>query len=247
MHLSGVCADYRHPVETKIPTHGPDADMISFLTKGLMCAKNPVLFKGRLAADAVAPTRILSVSKKEPDKKMQYNENAIITPNDRCSMFNFELDSRRTFERHCTMIFSFAAGGQLRKNDVYKYEGPKDGGHFDFHGYNFNKWGIEGETTWNNQPDWKHGVPNPPPRMKQGYSYVISSAPCGVEKDFGWWKLSVIMCATDATFIFPQKYDSCPLGFYVILSDKPPKLPANQKRDVGYPWGHYAAEGRRYC
>jgi hypothetical protein len=174
---------------------------------------------------------------------MQYNEYAIITPNDRCSMFNFELDSAKTAERHCTLIFSFAAVGQLKRTSLYKYEGPKSGGHFDFAGYNFNLWGEEGVTTWNNQPDWKHGVPNPPPVMKEGYSYVISSAPCGVDRNFGKWKLAVTMCSTDATYYFPQNTDTCPLGFYIVLSDKAPKMPSNQKRDGGYPWGHYAVEG----
>jgi hypothetical protein len=52
MHLSGVYADYRNPVTTKYPIHDPFQDMNQFLTKGLVCAKNPVLIKGKLSPDA---------------------------------------------------------------------------------------------------------------------------------------------------------------------------------------------------
>jgi hypothetical protein len=136
-------SNHQIPNPRPLPRHEPIPDQRPSLRQ------KPRLDQGKLSPDVYAPVQILPISKKEPNRKIQYNDYAIITPNDRCAMFNFGLDSAKTAERHCTLVFSFAAVGQLKRTSLYKYEGPLSGGHFEFAGYNFNLWDEEGVTTWN--------------------------------------------------------------------------------------------------
>jgi hypothetical protein len=213
------------------PFYGTDLDIWAFLSHKLHCAKNVIMKNGQLTPGAVGAKFILPLSRKEPNKKFQVTEWAQITPNDKCALFNIVLDSKDTAGKHCNLIFAMAATSQLQVQDLYKYEGPQKGGHFDFTGYGFNQAGKEGETTWNKQPERAARMPNPPPVMKQGYSYLVSDGACPVQKDFGKWAVALTMCSKDATYMFPQNTDRCPLGFYVVLTDKPPQ---KAKRDGGY-------------
>lgn len=224
------------------PPMAPDQQVYQWMQNQIICANNPVLDHGRLTDNSFKPVNILPFSRKNPDEKMQRGNSAILTANDRCAMFNFELDSEKTFNRYCNLIFAFPSIGQIKRTGVYKYKGPKSGAHFDFIGYGFDVWGEEGKTSFNQQPDWQHSFPNPPPIMKPGYTYMISQGPCGVEKNYGKWKLAVSMCVKDASFLFPQFDETCPLGFFVVTTDRPPKK--KEKRDEGYGWGRYAIAGR---
>ena len=198
----------------------------------IRCTRDKDMNYGELSKTSSGANYILPMSQKEPNKKFQATEWAQITPNDRCAIFNIPLDSKVTAGKRCNLIFSFAGIAQMKTTGKYKFEG---GGHFQFTGYNFNVSAKEDVTTWNNQPDLAHEFVNPPPYMKEGNSYMIAQWRCEPDKDQGPWNMAVTMCSTDSTFSFKQTNERCPLGFYVVLTDKPVEM--NGRRTIGDPEG----------
>ncbi|KAK8066141.1 hypothetical protein PG997_012888 [Apiospora hydei] len=99
----------------------------------------------------------------------------------------------------------------------YKFDGP---GNFKFIGYDIGVGAVAGETTYANQPKSGPSPPNPPPKMQPGHSYVINAGDCEFPANLTSVKVSGALCSDDTTMRYDQGYlGSCPIGFYVVLTD----------------------------
>lgn len=179
-------------------------------TRGLFsCPKN-----GNLPKNYVKPSLVVNVSKKHPNKAYGPTDFPSVTANDFCTIFNLELPPS-AYDKMCNLVFLFP--DHLQTVNPYIYSTGKDGGHFQFIGYNVTS-GATPKTTYNHQPEPGPSPPNPPPTMFPGHAYVVNSAPCGFPAGLTEPVLvSGMLCSPDTTFEFYQSETKCPLGFFVEL------------------------------
>jgi hypothetical protein len=180
------------------------------------CPANAVQPDGKLPKGAISTSALVPISAKKPNEAFPDSEWAIITPNDKCTIFNLELDSDATQGKVCNLVFNFP--DLLSAPGLFVFLGS---GKFQFTGYDINASAVPGVTTFNKQPRAGPSPPNPPPVMKPGNSYVINSAPCGIPPGIGKVTVSGSLCSKDTTFTYKQSDKLCPLGFYVVLTDIP--------------------------
>lgn len=175
------------------------------------CPKN-----GLLPPGAISPSKIVPISKKNPDKVYGCTTDAQITKGDMCTIFNLDLpdtfNGQPTQNMTCDLIFDFPTAKQSPKSHL-SFSGP---GHFSFTGYAIGAGATE-ESTWNNQPAPGPSPPNPPKVMTPGNSYVINSAPCGIPPGAGKVTAAGVLCSDDTSLLFRQNTNVCPMGFYVII------------------------------
>jgi hypothetical protein len=185
--------------------------------KGLAkCPANPAQPDGKLPKGSITTSALVPISAKKPDKAYPATEWATVTPKDKCTIFNLELDSDATQGKICNLVFDFPS--LVQAPGLFVFKGP---GHFTFTGYAINAGAQPGITTYNKQPAPGPSPPNPPPVLKPGNSYVVNGAPCGIPPGIGKVTVSGSLCSQDTTLTFKQSDWICPLGFYVVLTDDP--------------------------
>ncbi|KAH5313551.1 hypothetical protein HBI12_136980 [Parastagonospora nodorum] len=180
------------------------------------CPANAAQPDGKLPKGSISTSLLVPISSKNPDKAYPATEWATVTPNDICTVFNLELDSNAVQGKVCNLVFDFPSF--IQAPGTFAFVGS---GHFTFTGYDINAGAVAGETTYNHQPRPGPSPPNPPPVIKPGNSYIINAAPCGVPPNIGKVTVSGSLCSKDTTFMFKQSDYSCPIGFYVVLTDDP--------------------------
>ncbi|KAL6709264.1 hypothetical protein ACN47E_001671 [Coniothyrium glycines] len=180
------------------------------------CPPNAAQPTGKLPPGSISTSLLVPISAKHPDKAFPADTWATITPNDKCTIFNLQLDSRLTQGKICNLVFDFPA--TLAAPGLFYTSGP---GRFTFTGYAINAGAVAGETTFNKQPQPGPSPPNPPATLTPGNSYVVNAAPCGIPPGAGTVTVSGSLCSADSTLVFRQSNVACPLGFYVVLTDDP--------------------------
>lgn len=113
----------------------------------------------------------------------------------------------------CTLEFLFP-NFQTQTLSPYGYSGP---GHFTFTGYAFDSGATE-KTTYNAQPPPGPSPPQPPAVLKPGNAYIINVGDCGIQPGQKKMIVSGALCSADTTFVFKQDSNTCPLGFFVVIS-----------------------------
>jgi hypothetical protein len=178
------------------------------------CPANAAQPDGKLPAGAISTSALVPISSKNPKTAYPNSDWAKITPGDFCTVFNLVVDSDATQGKVCNLVFDFPSLLQAPGDFVFLGSGK-----FTFTGYDINAGAVPGETTYANQPRPGPSPPNPPPVMKPGNSYIVNSAPCGIPPGIGPVTVSGSLCSKDTTFLFKQSNKTCPLGFYVVLTD----------------------------
>jgi hypothetical protein len=180
------------------------------------CLANPAQPDGKLPNGSISTSLLVPISSKNPNKSYPATEWATVTPNDMCTVFNLDLDSNAVQGKICNLVFDFPNLAQAP--GLFAFFGS---GRFNFTGYDINAGAVAGETTFNNQPRPGPSPPNPPSTIKPGNSYVVNSSPCGIPPNIGKVTVSGSLCSKDTTLLFKQSNRTCPLGFYVVLTDDP--------------------------
>lgn len=178
------------------------------------CPANAAQPDGKLPYGSVSTSALVPISSKNPNTAYPNSEWAKVTPGDFCTIFNLVLDSDATQGKVCNLVFDLP--DYLQAPGDFVFVGS---GRFTFTGYDINAGAVPGETTYAKQPRPGPSPPNPPPVMKPGNSYVVNSAPCGIPPGIGPVTVSGSLCSKDTTFFFRQSQKSCPVGFYVVLTD----------------------------
>ncbi|KAJ4312124.1 hypothetical protein N0V94_007602 [Neodidymelliopsis sp. IMI 364377] len=178
------------------------------------CPANAAQPDGKLPAGAISTSALVPISSKNPKTAYPNSDWAKITPGDFCTVFNLVVDSDATQGKVCNLVFDFPSLLQAPGDFIFLGSGK-----FTFTGYDINAGAVPGETTYANQPRPGPSPPNPPPVMKPGNSYIVNSAPCGIPPGIGPVTVSGSLCSKDTTFLFKQSNKTCPLGFYVVLTD----------------------------
>lgn len=178
------------------------------------CPANPTQPDGKLPKGSISTSALVPISSKNPKTAYPNSEWAKVTPGDFCTIFNLILDSDATQGKVCNLVFDFPDYLSALGDFVFLGSGK-----FTFTGYDINAGAVPGETTYANQPHPGPSPPNPPPVMKPGNSYVVNSAPCGIPPGIGPVTVGGSLCSKGTTFLFRQSNKTCPLGFYVVLTD----------------------------
>jgi hypothetical protein len=199
----------------------PAPDTLSTRTLSLLknlakCPVNPAQPNGKLPSGSISTSVLVPISSKNPNKAYPASEWATVTPNDKCTIFNLELDSDATQGKICNLVFDFS--DLLHAPGLFTFFGS---GKFTFTGYDINAGAVPGVTTYTNQPRAGPSPPNPPATLKPGNSYIINGSPCGIPPGIGKVTVSGALCSKDTTLLFKQSDAICPLGFYVVLTDDP--------------------------
>jgi hypothetical protein len=188
---------------------------LSVLKNFAKCPANRAQPDGKLPkGNSISTSALVPISAKNCDKAYPATEWATVTPKDKCTIFNLELDSDATQGKICNLVFDFPS--LIQAPGLFVFDGP---GHFTFTGYDINAGAEAGVTTYNHQPRPGPSPPNPPPVIKPGNSYIINGAPCGIPPGIGKVTVSGALCSDDTTLTFKQSDLLCPLGFYVVLTD----------------------------
>ncbi|KAF2463251.1 uncharacterized protein BDR25DRAFT_307857 [Lindgomyces ingoldianus] len=180
------------------------------------CPVNSAQPDGKLPPGSISTSLLLPISAKKPNKAFPATTTAVVTPNDKCTIFNLDLPAAATQGKICNLVFDFPSWADAPGQ--FTFWGP---GHFTFTGYAIGVGAVAGQTTYNNQPAPGPSPPNPPPVMQPGNSYIVNAAPCGIPANAGTVTVSGSLCSKDTTFTFKQSDVCCPLGFYVVLTDDP--------------------------
>lgn len=189
---------------------------LGLLTKLLApeCPANAAQPDGKLPKGSISTSALVPISSKNPNTAYPNSEWAKVTPSDFCTIFNLVLNSDATQGKVCNLVFDFPDYLQAPGDFVFLGSGK-----FTFTGYDINAGAVSGETTYAKQPRPGPSPPNPPPVMKPGNSYIVNSAPCGIPPGIGPVTVSGSLCSKDTTFLFRQSQKTCPVGFYVVLTD----------------------------
>lgn len=180
------------------------------------CPANAVQTDGKLPKNSISTSALVPISAKNPDTTYPSSDWATVTPNDKCTIFNLELDSNAVQGKICNLIFDFP--NVLQAPGLFIFNGS---GKFTFTGYDINAGAVPGETTYNKQPRPGPSPPSPPATLTPGNSYVVNGAPCGIPPGIGKVTVSGSLCSEDSTLMYKQSDVICPLGFYVVLTDDP--------------------------
>ncbi|KAF1936503.1 hypothetical protein EJ02DRAFT_459468 [Clathrospora elynae] len=180
------------------------------------CPINTVQLYGNLPKGSISPSAIVPISSLNPNKAFFNTDWANVTPNDKCTIFNFELDSDATEGKICNVVFDFP--DIMQAPGLFMVIGS---GRFTFTKYDISAGAVPGWTTFANQPRPGPYPTSTPAILKPGNSYVVDEAPCGIEPGSGKVTVSGSLCSKDTTFWFKQSNMICPLGFYVVLTDHP--------------------------
>lgn len=214
--LSAVLAGAFAAPTTPITTASLETRTLGLLTKltSPKCPANTAQPDGKLPKGSISTSALVPISSKNPNTAYPNSEWAKVTPGDFCTIFNLVLDSDATQGKVCNLIFDLPDYLQAPGDFVFVGSGK-----FSFTGYDINAGAVPGETTYAKQPRPGPSPPNPPPVMKPGNSYIVNSAPCGIPPGIGPVTVSGSLCSKDTTFIFRQSQKTCPVGFYVVLTD----------------------------
>ncbi|KAI6523468.1 hypothetical protein MCOR10_005225 [Pyricularia oryzae] len=177
----------------------------------LNCPTNAVQEDGLLGDNYVKPALLLPFAASQPDRAFKPTTWAIVTPNDRCTIFNLELPAEQTIGKNCSLVFDFPACDTSR----YRFQGP---GNFLFQPYAIGSGAVAGNTTYNNQPQKLGNLPDR--QLLPGNSYVINTGSCEIPAGTpGQVTFAGSLCSPDSSLTFRQDDQQCPLGFFVLLSD----------------------------
>lgn len=178
------------------------------------CPANEAQPDGKLPKGFISTSALVPISSRNPNTAYPNSDWAKVTPGDYCTIFNLVLDSDATQGKVCNLVFDLPDYFQAPGDFVFLGSGK-----FTFTGYDINAGAVPGETTYAKQPRPGPSPPNPPSVMKPGNSYIINSAPCGIPPGIGPVTVSGSLCSKDTTFWFKQSQTTCPIGFYVVLTD----------------------------
>jgi hypothetical protein len=181
----------------------------------LKCPANSAQRDGSLPKGYITTSLLLPISAKNPNKVYAASQWAQITPNDMCTVFNLELSADATQGKICNLVFDFPSLLQGPPG-IFQHLGL---GTMHFTGYAIGAGATAGKTTYSKQPAAGPSPATPPPKMLPGNSYVVNSGPCGIPAGAGTVTVSGSLCSPDTIFSFQQGVGSCPMGFYVVLTD----------------------------
>jgi len=167
-----------------------------------------------LQADFLFPHLIVPISAANPDTMYGDVLSPIITPNDLCTTFNFDVPASAN-GLYCTLEFYFPTQAELVTSS-YTEQGPGD---FTFTGYNPGS-GVTDETTYNTQPPSTEFPPFPPLQLLPGNYYLIDDGPCVIINNAST-VVSGKICSNDTLFTYFQDYNPCPIGIYVGIHAPP--------------------------
>lgn len=214
--LSAILAGAFAAPTTSITTASLETRTLGLLTKltSPKCPANTAQPDGKPPKGSISTSALVPISSKNPNTAYPNSEWAKVTPGDFCTIFNLVLDSDATQGKVCNLVFDLPDYLQAPGDFVFVGSGK-----FTFTGYDINAGAVPGETTYAKQPRPGPSPSNPPPVMKPGNSYIVNSAPCGIPPGIGPVTVSGSLCSNDTTFIFRQSQKTCPVGFYVVLTD----------------------------
>lgn len=187
-------------------------------TRPLTPRENDMALKQRdscpmdLQPDFLFPHLIVPISAKNPNTKYGTVFSPIFTPNDFCTIFNFDVPVSAA-GKNCTLEFLFPTQSELQTSS-FTIDGPGD---FIFTGYAPGS-GATLDTTFNNQPAPGPFPPFPPLVLKPGNAYIIDVGPC-VIVDNAPTVVSGKTCTSDTYFTYFQDFNPCPIGLYVGVTD----------------------------
>ncbi|RDW75707.1 hypothetical protein BP5796_06528 [Coleophoma crateriformis] len=164
------------------------------------------------ASGYLSPTLMVPISAKLPNFRLGPTNNPLVTPNDICTIFNLVIPGS-ALGKTCTLEFLFPSFPfQTLSPTVYH-----GAGHFTFTGYAFDS-GALVDTTYNTQPPPGPSPPQPPAVLAPGNAYTINVGSCGLQPGQKQMTVSGKLCSTDTTLSYHQSSQTCPIGFFVVIS-----------------------------
>ncbi|KAI9734627.1 MAG: hypothetical protein M1834_002228 [Cirrosporium novae-zelandiae] len=164
-----------------------------------------------LQANYLFPHLIVPISASNPDTAYGTVYSPEFTPNDFCTIFNFDIPADAE-GKNCSLEFFFPTQSQLQTSS-YTFSGP---GTFVFNSYEQGT-GATVDTTYNTQPAAGEHGSFPPLTMTPGNAYVLDTAPCQLLNGQSTL-VSGSTCTNDTTFTYFQDSGECPIGLYVGIT-----------------------------
>jgi hypothetical protein len=166
---------------------------------------------GQLPPGTIAPTFLLPISRKQPNRTFSASQTAIVTPNDKCTLTRIDIPASAQ-NKTCSLA--------LFLGDCGKGEFEKGPGNIIFQGNLGIRYPVPDETTWANQPPL--GPPfQDAPLIKLGNAYRLGGGPCDYTPGQAFTSVGGSICSNDTTLSFTQSkggHGKCPIGFHLIIS-----------------------------
>ncbi|CBX97988.1 hypothetical protein IAQ61_010091 [Plenodomus lingam] len=166
---------------------------------------------GQLPPGTLSPAFLQTVSKKEPNKAFPASQSAIVTPNDKCTITQFDIPASAQ-NKTCSLVLTLGDCG----GNAYE-KGP---GNIIFQGLTGTSFPVPGQTTYANQPPLADPFPDSPV-ITLGNAYRLGGGPCDYRPGQAFTSVGGSICSTDTTLSFTESYGGngkCPIGFHIIIT-----------------------------